>query len=58
MHPFMYGAATPSGTLSPSKGASILPSVQLVSSILIFLGSVMQLSVKLPPILFLVFLLI
>jgi len=50
----LYCAA---GNWPPSKGGPIFPYTQLVSSILIFLGSVIHPSRQGPPIVFLVFLL-
>ena len=56
-HPSVYGTTAPSGPWPPSIGASILLYPQLVSTILIFVGSVMHSSGR-QPILVLVFLLI
>ena len=49
------GTTTPSGPQRPSEDASILLHLLLISSILVFLGSVMFPSGRCPPILFLVF---
>jgi len=51
----IYGATVPSGPWPPSKDASILLSLLFVSSILVFLGSVMCPSGRRPPVLFFVF---
>jgi hypothetical protein len=51
----IYGATGPSGPWPPSKDALIHLCLLLVSSILVFLGSVMCPSGRRPPILFLVF---
>ena len=49
VHPSMYAATAPSGPWPSSKGASILLCPQLVSSNLVFVGSVMQVSGQRPP---------
>ena len=58
IHPSINGARAPSGPGPPSEDASILLCFLLVSFILVFLGPAMCLSGRLPPILFLVFLLV
>ena len=53
--PSLYGTTAPFGPWPPSEDASILPCLLLVSSILLFLGSVLYPSGRCPPIVFLVF---
>ena len=55
IHPSIYGATAPSGPWPPLEDTSILLCLLLVSSILVFLVSVMCHSGQHPPILFLVF---